>query len=65
MDFSDSTAIHTHESLCPYYHGIWNRCTQSAALFAFTKLKMALWNKLHISDLKNIFPDVGVDNFKG
>ena len=32
LEFPENTEILTNESLCPYYRGIWNKCTELTAI---------------------------------
>ena len=75
LDSPEGTRIFINESLCAYYCGLWNICKKLKGMgklhvfFASNgtiKVKMFENDRtkliIHGADLKNMFPDIDVDN---
>ena len=75
LNFSENTKIFINESLCPYHRGIWNKCKKLRAIQKINqfytisglirvKLEETGPSKIitHMVDLKELFPDIDIEN---
>ena len=75
VGLSENTEIFIDESLCPYYRDIWNKCKKLRAIqkiHQFYTISGLIRVKLeetgpsriitHMVDLKELFPDIDIEN---